>query len=199
MSEIQGGRWDRVLRHLFPVKAQAVAPAVANEIMPTMELQRFDPDLYHLRGERLLMGGAIIGPVAAQYSQVNLRNDSADKLVIVEHITCTSASGSDQFRVAVGNNAVGTAQSVYGRDMRDGLVITAGSVAGVVRSSTEVAAITGNGLLFGVWATLDLVQCSVPFVLAPTHALFVAMITSNRGLLASFAWRERPFEPGEVL
>lgn len=197
MSEIQGGRWDRVLRSLFPVKGQAVAPAVGNEIVPVMELQKFDPELHWLRGEALLMGTGLQGGVAGQFCQVNLRNDSDDRMVVLEQIVIAPGDGADLFHLSLGNTAVGVAQTVYGRDPRAGLIILAGAVAGVVRASNLGAALT-PAMRYSSPALLENVITHVPIVLPPTYACFISMATANRGLICSFAWRERPFEPGEL-
>lgn len=200
MTEIQGGRWDEVLRRVFPVKGGAIAPRMAPELVPVVMVQDFEPELYRVRGERLLWDSADTGPVAGQYAQVNLRNDSTDHLVIVEHLFACDVTAATDFILAMGNNAVGLAGSVAGRDSRVGFVITAGSVSGVIRTSTE-AAITGarGGQYYQAVASqsVDLSRF-LPVVLAPSAALFVWDSRVNQQLYVSFGWRERPVEPSEL-
>lgn len=197
--EISGGRWDNLLRRLFPVKGGAVAPAIAPELVPTIQVQTFEPEMYRLKGERLLIGKGIAGPVAGQYAQVNLRNDSDDSLVIIESFLVSSGTAATGFQVRLGNNAVGTLTGIGGRDVRCGVVITAGSVSGAIRQSVNAgisgthvgdirinaANVTANGKLL------------CPFVLGPTHMLQIWNEAVNANIYVTFIWRERPFEIGE--
>lgn len=198
MNQIQGGRWEGLLSRFFNLKGP-VAPGLAPEIMPTFPVSPFGEELYYLLGTRLLFGTTQAGPVAAQYSQVNIRNDSTDSLVIVEGCMAFDGSGATYFSLARGNNAVGVAVTVAGRDGRSGLTITAGSVAGVVRQSTAVA-ITGTvGFNIGVTAANETANFApaLPAILRPDDSLIVWNNVVNHSLFVSFCWRERVFELGE--
>jgi len=200
MPEIQGGRWDQLLTRFFGLKGP-VAPGLSGEIVSTFPVNPFSPELYRLLGWRLMFGRAAQGNVAAQFSHVNLRNDSTDHLIVVTGVCGFTTSGATLISLARGNSAVGVAVTVAARDGRVGVAITAGSVAGVLRSGTA-AAITGTRGWEEASSAANvsaLFADALPVILFPNDSLIIWNETVNQTLYGSFAWQERPFEPGENL
>jgi len=204
VPQIEGGRWDGIARKLFDISAPSAIPALADEIIPTFEIQNWEPELYVLRRERILSGGTAIGPNAAQVSHVGLTNPiNSQALVIVDSIEPAATVDAIWF-LALSNEelsvALGWGQVAYGnRDLRwpgAGVPATTLSVARLVSLNSAVA--QGVSIYTGtVLAASNSRPRPFPLVLPPNTGVLFRPSTINIQMRASFTWRERSFNPQE--
>lgn len=198
MSEIQGGRWQDFMRRMFSLK-QIAAQHLSEELVGTVAAIPPRPEDCILRGDKLYHVRAAGTTAAGNRSHVNLRNDSEDCLVTLEHAFAyedTGAAGVVQVRM--GNTAVGTGPAtVSGRDTRLGITLAGRGQAGQVRYG-HVAAASGTYVQRIPHAADFIAVVRTPLVLHPGAAVFLWAGQDNVVIQGTFLWRERLAEPGEL-
>jgi len=202
---IEGGRWDGIARKLFNIAAPQSVPNLADEILPTFEIQNWEPELYALRKERLLVGAADAGPVSAQFSHVAITNPNNSRtLVIVEDYMGFSPNAGDVF-LGIENEELTTSLGwtliQYGnRDFRwpgQAVISTVRSVARLVNLNAAVA----QGTTVQSWPVSGILSGPIakrPFVLPPNTGLIMRRDLVAQRVRGTFFWRERPFNPQET-
>lgn len=205
MSQVQGGRWDTLLRRLFPVTGATVATQIAPEIVPVVMTQEMTPEMYYLRGERLGLGWTIRAAAVGVFSYVHLENPAnSGKLVIVEaiQVDCLPAGVQqgvylDWVTPASGQTNTGT----IARDTRWGFpVLGPASERTVARIyTTAPAAPIGSTMMYGVTGPLGdptMLQ-GLPLILQPNVQIGVRPWVQDCAVTVLYRWRERAYEPGE--
>jgi len=204
VPQIEGGRWDGIARKLFDISAPVAVPQLSDEIIPTFEIQNWEPELYVLRRERILSGGTASGPSAGEFSHVGLTNpNNSNALVIVDTVE-PAATVNAIFFLSLSNEELTTSLGwgllAYGnRDLRwpgAGTPATTLSVARLVSLNAAVA--QGVSIYTGtILATSNSRPRKFPIVLPPNSGLLFRTSAQNIQMRASFTWRERQFNPQE--
>lgn len=202
VNQIQGGRWDTLLRRLLPIKDRSIAPIMASELVGQVVVQEWEPELFALRNEHLAIGQAAGGAVAAEFSHCKLRNpvDSGTLLILEEIWVRTSANLIVELAQVSGVATVGfTDQVTAFRDLRLGGTPLAGTTVGQVSRDTSVALAGGTGTGRFAVLTADSKMLKLVQVLPPNSELIIRGLTVNVALQCTFLWRERGAEPSELL
>lgn len=201
MTEIQGGRWDTLLRRLFPVKGPSIAPAIAPEIIPTVEVQPYFPEIHYLMRDRICQHGVNSTQAAANYTALQLENIATDHIIIIERVLVASDNaGLVYLGISTSGHTCGNAHNASPRDTRwpgGGVAPAVGWTIGRLFSGPIAAPLTSPTWVTRVQAGAPFVLVDHPIVLAPQHTLEVYHLTQNVALTASFAWRERVLEQSE--
>lgn len=121
MTEIQGGRWDGLLKRMFPVKGQAVAPAIGPEIIPTMTVEPYTLRHRILAGERTYGSWNTLGAVENEYGLAMLHNppDSGCMVEVIEAYA-VAGFGIPLLFAWFGSNVCSTRTNTYSLDSREG-------------------------------------------------------------------------------
>ena len=200
MNNIQGGRWDQLLRKLFPVKEKSIAPAIAPEIVPMVVVQKFEPEMYAIKNEFLAIAGQHRAATAANHTFFSLEMPSlSDVLVEVTSIhvyRLNGPGGSIQLRwlpTSSGGSAFGSGY----RDSRRSQVISVAQTIPTVFSGAEPTIIGSRIGEYGLGLDEKHV-IDQPFVLGPGAKLSVWSVQQNSDLGVTFHWREREAERTEL-
>jgi len=202
VPQIEGGRWDSIARKLFDISSPQAVPHLGDEIIPTFEIQNWEPELYVLRKERLCVGSRFQINVAAQLSQIGITNPAgSNSLVIVQNIL-TSFPSNEFYAVRVVNEelllSLGWADSLTGfRDLRWGAVPAIGVTTARVRglSSATPQGINVDEYFFDAGQNSFLYKRD--WILPPNTGLVVIPTPQNTIHRSTFTWRERQFNPQE--
>lgn len=204
MTEIQGGRWDNLLRRLFPVKGGSIAPALAPEIQPHVSVQDFLPEMHYLVGEKLGMGWMARAASAGNYGVIQLVNpDDSGVLAIIEEMQASRYVAAGLIYVKWDNTgtASGGGKAVNARDARwNGGVCDAPSTeectCGVY--GADVAASPGSVIWEHYGATVEhyFLSCT-PLVIPPGNRVTITTSAQNTAIRGGYIWRERPFLTSE--
>lgn len=197
VSDIQGGRWDAMLRRLFSVKGPAIAPAVGAELQPVVQVIPPRGEDRILRGDKMYHGIQTGTAVAGQNSFVMLANESTNSLVTIEGIHAYCLSAAMVFSMRLGNTVNGTGPAtIGGRDTRLGITLAGRAQAGTLYFGSLVA----GGTLVQRRSALQqlMVDFHCPVVVAPGDCVYIFGDTVNTSINVSFAWTERLAEPGEL-
>jgi len=200
VTELQQSRYDRLLRRVGDLKgAGSKVNDVLEELFPVIEVEGVPGELLRLMGTRLGMGGHVLSAVAAQFAKIQIFNpvDSGYLTTVTNIISSTDVAGviTEYFLTTVplltevGNNPL--------RDTRD--PIAAGATT-QIRSEQDVSGIPAHFQFRSIANTpTKITDPNGVVILAPGTGLTVAPSTVNRSLTCSFFWRERIFEPSELL
>ena len=201
INQIQGGRWDTFLRRLLPIKDRSIAPIMASELVGYITVQEWSPEFYMLRDEKMAIGLANQGAVAAEFAHCKIRNpDLSGNLVILEQIWINPSANSDILIAREGIELAGFAQAATAfRDSRAGQAVAIGETVAQVSTNSDAAALGGAGITRLSVNAIDSLQLKFPMVLEPGTGLIVREITVNIALRVTFVWRERVAEPSELL
>lgn len=201
MNSIEGGRWDNLLRKFFTIKERGVAPSLAPEIVPTIQVEPSDnPTFDFLRNTRLCGGRAQQGAVAANFSQIELRNPTGSETLVVVTRINTWSIADNSFGIRVGtNSAAGVPTGQGNRDLR----WLSGNFGLIQRTVARILIdAVGAPLGFELWEMRALANVQVEFpeviILPPGFSVFADIFTVNLLLNASFVWYERAVEAGEL-
>lgn len=206
MSQIEGGRWDGIARKLFNISAPVAVPALSDEVVPTFEIQNWEPELYALRRERLLTGNVFRVAAAAVNAHCAIFNPAGSNiLVIVEELMFfPSADSGISWRLGSDlSSALGWVPAAYGnRDTRwPGGADTSVGRAGAQLLQLNSAVFQGDQIRQFANMLANVPQREEnfkPIVLAPDTGFIVVPFTTNVTLQTNWSWRERPFNPQEV-
>lgn len=195
MTEIAGGRWDRLLRKLFPVKGPSIAPSIAPELLPVVQVQNWEPELYILRSETRWSSFCDQIAIGGQSGYILLSNPAdSGVLAIIEDFwhsvpdNNVSASMGILSSMPIPAN-FGTVGQLDTRQisnyaaactvMHDTNVIGAGETCRMNRSPAK-----SNK----AWQ---------PVVVHPNYGYLLWSRTVNVNFFGTLFWRERPIEPSE--
>lgn len=202
LNQIQGGRWDEVLRRLFSMKQGAVAPTVAAEIVSNIILENDRPENLALAGTRLWTIPRFQAAVAATFQMVQAFNPvGSGTLSIITSIKAWTSSGNRTFDAFLGDTALSTA-SLNAIRLDTRLINFA--IGATFRPTTEgrhedAAASVAGSLIVQLRptsnTTLELLER--PVVLKPGTGVFVRPDTQNSILGITFQGYERALNPSE--
>jgi len=206
VPQIEGGRWDGIARKLFDISSPVAVPNLSDEVIPTFEIQNWEPELYALRRERLLLGSTAIGPSAGEFSHVGLTNPlGSESLVVVEKIVISGDStASFIFFGALSNEqlttSLGWGELVYGnRDLRwPGGGTPSATLAAARFVSLNAAVAQGVNVFTGtVESAAPRPLEPFPLILAPNTGLLFRPAAQATQMRVGMFWRERPFNSQE--
>jgi len=202
MNQIQGGRWDNLLRRQFNTKEISIAPSLAPEVVPYAVVQNWVPEMYKLRNENLAMGLINQSAVAGQVSQGQLFNPANSQfLLIMEKFTIrTPVSVVCDMRYSALNSPLAGTQSVTGfRDGRSGILpVAIGETVGQLIRIANAVPFGGNAFArFAATANGQTTE-EMEWVLAPGQGILWALVSTNQALQLTVQWRERFVERGEL-
>ena len=201
INQIQGGRWDGLLRRLFPIKDRSIAPILASELVGQVVVQEWSDELYKLRGDNLACALASRSAVAAELAHCVIRNPAgSNNLVIIEQIWVAVSTAMLVIMAREGPAlVVGFAPvATTFRDSRSGTVTAIGETVATVATLSNAVGQGGNGFAVAPIPASPGVQFDLPMVLAPGSGLIVRGATVNSTLRMTFLWRERIAEPSEL-
>jgi len=202
LNQIQGGRWDNLLRRQFATKEMTIAPSLAPEVVPYAVVQNWVPEMYKLRNENLCMGFVNQAAVAGQASQAQLFNpiNSQFQLIIEKFTVRTPVAVVVDLRWSVLNSPLAGTQAVTGfRDGRAGIQpVAVGQTVGQLISLTNAVPFGGNAFgRFGALANSQITE-EIEFIIGPGQGILFALVSANQSLQLTVRWRERFVENGEL-
>lgn len=202
VNQIQGGRWDNLLRRVFPIKDRSVAPVMASELVPIVVAQEFEPEFYWPRDERMAFAFVRQAAVAAEISHVQLLNPAGSQSIIIldEVDLMSSVALLVNLVYLTGDLATVTTGPTGFRDQRFGAVLDTDLALGLVRRDTSVGG--QGGLVAQEWR---MGVANSPFtvklncVLPPGESVVFRTAVVNAVLEINMRWRERAAEPSELV
>jgi hypothetical protein len=194
-NEILTGRYNRMLQKLLSMKGSASMTSLSGELAATLSVF-YGVENRYLEGWDRFGGQAVTNAVAAQNSEMRLRNPSGSNvLAVIEKIT---------YSVNVAG-AVSLFYSVSDTDLALVNVNTRLDKRG--RQASSLAFSAGNNISGGIGVYTNDVQASTPFdviqfenqefPLLPGDQLDVRTATPNVVLRVGMIWRERALEESE--
>lgn len=200
VNQIQGGRWDNLLRKIFPIKDRSVAPVLASELVPYVTVQEWEDELFWARDERMAWGATNQPAVALRLSHVQLFNPAGSQtLITLDHII-VAADGDQRIRVAYLNELLAGFQNEQSgfRDQRFSTTVNPRETTGqLTRDDSLVAQGTQHvmelQLLTGTSETFALRA-----VIPPGSSVIIVSVAVNTNLDVNWLWRERAAEPSEL-
>ena len=207
MANIEGGRWEYMIRRLFNIKgAGSVAPVIAPEVMPVAIVQASDPETYGERLEHLCACWDGYTAAAGQFPHIFIVNPvDSGILAVVEAVSAFSTNaGPAQFRMFrySGVLTIATVQVTEHRDFRYPANPGGATpyVSGIRFGHADFAASQGVGFERRVAPAVDTQVDfgSPPIILPPGQTLGVVLTTVQTALNVNYAWREIPAAPSEI-
>jgi hypothetical protein len=204
VNEIQIGRWGNILHKLLAMKEGNPAPILAPEVIPTVVLEAERPEWNFLANVVNAWGFVDQAAAVGQVAQCGILNPVGSNVLAVLESVSVSKVDANQFRLYVlfQDNAVTPTRGSY-RDFRFGR--RGGASTDLQGGSTTLfntssVAIPTNSRQVALFWHDSVVNVDIPLdvVLPPNSILFVANVSSNEFLAASFRWRERALEPSET-
>lgn len=204
MNAIEGGRWDNLLRRFFSIKERGVAPSLAPEIVPVINVQDpNDPKNPFLLGERLMAATDEIAAVAAEFAIIELRNPvNSNAIVTMEsaHAWTNAAAVGANLSVQLSSaevNAVtkglrdlrwddGTGGLIQ-RSVADFLSYTDPALPGVLIATRRLRGAESPGADF-----------NFPVVIPAGYSIFVTGDLVNTLYHLNIVWSERPVDRSEL-
>lgn len=190
----------QLLTKRLTTPGNAVAPAVAPELMPMIGLEVDRPEWGFLKGE--LRYGAYVSVAAAgagQYARIYLRNPSDSRLIItLEQFSPGASTGvllATFFPDGLITPTLATQTRGRPRDTRQRRGAASGAL---VEYGTDGTPDPSAGA-FTVHYQLTTEYFKQPIVIAPGGALEMLYQVVNTAINVVLQWRERPAEPGELV
>ena len=201
MTEIQQNRWDRLVRRAANVVGGgSQVNDTLNELFPVLDVENVPGELLALMQTDLGFCSAALAGVAAQRNHHQLFNPvGSNALIVVTTVTFQSTGTAVvMFRFSNFIGALGTlAGNERRRDTR------AGTLASIVAQQRTATDITNGGLDYRVQGigsgSTTLTDPNGIAVLFPGTGLTISAEETNTGTTVSFMWRERVFEPAELV
>lgn len=174
---------------------------MASDLFPMVswDFGSMDPEKLALQGARMRAGTFLTSTaVAARFAGVGLANPAGSGVIAVVEVITIQPNAAMGIRLVRQGAAVSALQgSVQGSALDSRIT----ELASVRQLATDEAAIGNYGTAVRFINRLTAESFEVnncPFVLAPNSTLWVVGNTANTTLLASFQWRQRKIEDGEV-
>lgn len=192
-NELLSSRWNNLASRFLPVDEQQGVTTVSPDLQLILNIQQ-DADLRYLLAERLAGGWTTAAAAAGQQSFAALRNPSGSGvLAVLESLTLPTAGLQFDFGIA---DAAGAPTSPAPQ-LRDGRFGVARVPSCVITQGTGLAIATSGGLTVVPAATEGYQRMA--WVIPPGLAFYVRCGTVNTAFSASFLWRERGYQPGELV
>lgn len=201
-NEILAGRFNRYLQKLTGIKAGPPVPALASEIIPTIDVQRVRTEDLIMFGIDEFMQSFSTGPVAAANSGVQIRNPSQSGVVatvVLIYWTVTVQDFTFPFtRLQKGTplTDLPTQNTAIPLDTRSGrksssCILSVGTAVNPFANDLLDVPINANGnFLLGFAQNQEI-------VLNPGAALLIVTTAVNTLLDVTYRWRERALEDSE--
>lgn len=204
MAKVETGRFDEFLRGLFGIAGEWVAPLVCSELVPVVVAQGENATHHFARRERIVSWAGYGGAVAAQYSQLRIRNEVSSNFLIEVQLVTVSFTASDRFRITLSELAgdlgtLGSAPTV--RDTRLAPFQTAGvpGPSAIITSLGSAVAVPTTNVVHRMQSLANQsTYYPMPIVLAPGSELTVTKETVNTAIYANFDWLEIPLSPKQM-
>ncbi len=199
MTELQQGRYDRLLRRVGDLKGPgSKVNDVLEELFPVIDVENVPGELLRLMGTRLAMGSANLPAVAAQFSKIQIFNPAdSGYLTTVTTIVSASSISSDiteYFLTTVPLTLLVATNPI--RDTREGIGTAATTQ---IRTEQDVSGIPAQFQFRAIASTpTTITDPNGVVILAPGTGLTVAPNTVNRAFTCAFFWRERVAEASEL-
>jgi len=200
MTEIQQNRWDRLIRRSAGiVGGGSQVNDTLNELFPVMDIERVPGELLALSGFRLGMCSSILAASAAEFNHHQLFNPAnSGVLLTVTQVAMISGPATITFRFST---FVGALLVLAGnerrRDTRGG---TTAELTGQSRTDQNAA---GGGLDYRIRNLANETQIvkdeNGVAILFPGTGLQISSDVLNTTSTVGFFWRERAFEPSEIV
>jgi len=200
LNQIQGGRWDNLLRRFFPIKERSVAPVLAPELVGYVAVQEWEDDMFWARSEKLAYVTSGNVAVAAQRGHVQILNPAGSaSLVMVEKVQVFStAAVTFELRYLSGPIAAGIASAVSPRDQRFANVPNVGAATARVFHLNTAAVIGTSASLQLVTLAGQMDEYALGCILPPGESLLFVDMNLNTFNIVNIFWRERAAEGPEL-
>jgi len=200
LNQIQGGRWDNLLRKFFPIKERSVAPVLAPELVGYVTVQEWEPDMFWARDERLASTAAVLSAVAAELAHWQLFNPvGSNALLIVEDVWLRTTSASQFIDLATLTGAIaGVRQSTMPRDLRFAAVPNIGATVGQALVLSAPPTLGSAAFAQIMPGNLSSTRWPIDLIIPPGESLIVRNVTVNNAWRISCRWRERTAEGTEL-
>lgn len=201
MPQIEGGRWDSLLRRLFGISDYGPSPGLSSEIVPTAVAQEWQGDQHFLRGELLAQGIIFQAAVAGQLSQISLFNETANILCVVHKIYVRDLTAAADVNIGFDALPAGSASAAQNKVRRDNRA-TARPTLNLYRT-TNVATAFGSANFVqhrvGNVGEPNAYKLEGPWILAPQQQpLIIECQTANNAMTVAAYWLERVANPAEL-
>lgn len=201
VNQISLGRYDSYLSKLLQCKERSVAPSVATEILPVIDVEKVNPEGRLLQGVRLGLAGFEVAAVAAQFSIIILTNPAgSNQLLVVEHAYLTTFPGGAH--IAVHNAVTGALPNTNRAGVRDTRIAGAAPAfnLGVTAQlfGGALAVVPGIFNFFLTFNTAGNIDLPLNLVLGPGSGVMLQSQVVNNALLGGFTWYERALEDSEL-
>ena len=199
MTEIQQNRWDRLVRRVAGiVGGGSQVNDTLNELFPTIDVENVPGELLALMSTQLGWHSTILQPIAAQFNHHQLFNPvGSGNLLVVTTVTMSSPT-AQSFRFS---NFIGIAATAAGNERRRDT--RAGTLAELVGQARTDQSVVSGGIDFRVRVEVSkelfVRDPNGVAILFPGTGLTITTGTVNTQSSVAFMWRERVFQPSEVV
>lgn len=200
LNQISGGRWDNLLRRLFPIKETSIAPVLASELVGYVTVQEWEPELFKLRDEALCIAFTQQTQVAAEFAHTQLRNpDDSGNIIVLERV---HVGILDATNIEIAYNPIAlTGSTVAASAFRDQRFSPTPNIA----STTGQPRFVSSAVVLGTAAVgridMDLAQSidvQLDMVIPPGQSVVLRGGSTAAGIDVMWFWRERAAEPSEL-
>jgi len=200
VTEIQQNRWDRLIRRAAGiVGGGSQVNDTLNELFPVIDVERIPGELLALSGWRLGMCSAQLTVSAGETNHHQLFNPlGSQALIVVTRVNFVSRTQTTSFRFST---FLGAQQTLAGNERRRDT--RAGTLANLVAQQRTDQNLVSGGLDFRIRTLVDvegsLTDDNGVAILFPGTGLTCSVEAVAQLTTVSFMWRERIFEPSEIV
>jgi len=197
VTEIQQGRYDRLLRRVADLKGPgSKVNDVLEELFPTLDVENVPSELLFLSGWRLFIGGGQFVSAVGERQHVQLFNPAdSGMLIVLEDIYLSSGNATAMSLLPTLTQFVSQPGGGNARDTRAGLP----NSVGIIGELSSPAAFSPDAVVrISPGLTLKLAPQNDIAVLAPGTGFNVSEEATAIQLQFVFFWRERVAEASEL-
>lgn len=202
LNQIQGGRWDTILRRLFSMKQGAIAPVLAGELVATVVLEDDRPENFALSGTRICIGHADLPATAVERSSIQLFNPVGSGVLAV--VTNVNQQFIATGRIIMAHTITPLVTFVAQAFIVDTRLFEFNTTA--IRATCQIRTASTTGIVTSTTLAdlVGLVNTKVPWgfqaiILKPGTGLLIAPSGQNTANRVWFDWYERALNPSEEI
>lgn len=199
MTEIQQNRYDRLVRRVNNIVAPgSMVGDALSELFPMIDVENMPAELLALMPTTLGWCSSLLSASALNRNHHQLFNPEDSSVLIAVTSIDFESPGAQFFRFS---NFLGEQATLAGNERRRDT--RAGTLASIVAQNRTGQSTTSGGLDYRIRAEAGignkLADQNAIAVIFPGTGLTVSTEVVNTASVVSFMWRERVFEPAEVL
>lgn len=199
MTEIQQNRWDRLVRRVAGiVGGGSQVNDTLNELFPTIDVENVPGELLALMNTQIGWCSSQLAPSVANFNHHQLFNPAGSGSLVVVTTVSFFSTTTVIFRFS---NFLGALTTLVGNERRRDT--RAGVLASLVAQQRSAQDAVSGGLDYRIRDIANEQQTvqdpNGVVVLFPGTGLTVSAESANILTTVGFMWRERAFEPSEVI